>query len=141
MRACRRKHHHSYTIPVKLKEMRRLETLEERDERKAAYAEAKCIEYEKRGEFWVTTVHPMVEFCTQATGLNKSITDAASPNCLLGLHHISASSKNPHVFISCIEITRKKVSGEKKVCVAVGMLAKLCSDANSVVLLDLIIMH
>jgi len=85
MRACRRKHHRSYTIPVKLKEMRRLETLEERDERKAAsYAEAKCIEYEKRGEIWVTTVHPMVEFCTQATGLNKSITDAASPNCLLG---------------------------------------------------------
>ena len=64
--------------------MRRLETLEERDERKAAYTEAKCIEHEKRGEFWVITVHPMVEFRTQATGLNKSIKDAASPNCLLG---------------------------------------------------------
>jgi len=48
------------TIPVKLKENIRLETPKERDERKAAFAEAKRIESEKRLKYWVETVHPIL---------------------------------------------------------------------------------
>ena len=86
-------------LPVKLKENIRLETPDECVERKAAYAEAKRIENEKKLEVWRTTAYPMVEIRTQATGLidNKSITYEVSPNCypiaIWVVGHTSASSK------------------------------------------------
>ena len=48
-------------IPVKLKEITRLETAEECEKRKAAYAAAKRIAFEKQLKFWLETDHPFVE--------------------------------------------------------------------------------
>ena len=48
-------------IPVKLKEITRLETPEECEKRKAAYVEAKRIALEKKLKFWLQTEHPWLE--------------------------------------------------------------------------------
>ena len=128
-------------LPVKLKENIRLETPDECVERKAAYAEAKRIENEKKLEVWRTTAYPMVEIRTQATGLNKSITYEVSPNCYLGSRPYERIVKNAQVFASCIQVTRKNVTTEKKVYIVVGMLVELFSKANIPVLLHSIILH
>jgi len=129
------------TIPVKLKENIRLETPKERDERKAAFAEAKRIESEKRLKYWVETVHPIVEIRPQAVGLNKSMVYAASPNCFLGGREYRRIVSNPEVFTSCIQVTRKNLPTQKKVYLVVGMLVELFSNPISPVLLHSIIMH
>ena len=131
----------STTLPVQLKENIRLETVEEALERKAAYAEAKRIKHEQKLEVWRTTAFPMVEIRTQATGLNKSVSYEVSPNCYLGGVPYSRSVKNPQVFSSCIQVTRKKAPTEKKVYLVVGMLVELFSKENIPVLLHSIILH
>ena len=128
-------------LPVKLKENIRLETAVECVERKAAYAEAKRIENEKKLEVWRTTAYPMVEIRTQATGLNKSITYEVSPNCYLGARPYERTVKNAQVFASCIQVTRKNVATDKKVQIVVGMLVELFSKANIPVMLHSIILH
>ena len=85
----------STTLPVKLKEIIRLETPEECKERKAAFAERKRIENEKRLEFWRMTVHPMIEIRPRVTGLNKSNTYEASPHCFLGSPPYERIVSNP----------------------------------------------
>ena len=129
------------TIPVKLKEIIRLETPEECGKRRAEYAKAKSIESEKRLKFWVETDHPMVPIRPQLTGQSKSIAYAASPNCLLGTLPYERMVQNPQVFVSCIQATRKHVSSDKKVYLVVGMLVELFSNQISPVLLHSIIMH
>ena len=131
----------STTLPGELKENIRLETVEEALERKAAYKEAKRIKHEQKLEVWRTTAYPMVEIRTQATGLNKSVSYDVSPNCYLGGVPYKRSVKNPQVFTSCIQVTRKKAPTEKKVYIVVGMLVELFSKENIPVLLHSIILH
>jgi len=128
-------------LPVKLKENIRLETKEESVERKAAYAEAKRIENEKKLEVWRTTAYPMVEIRSQAAGLNKLITYEVSPNCYLGSPPYERIVTNPQVFTSCIQVTRKNAPTDKKVYIVVGMLVELFSKPNIPVLLHSIILH
>jgi len=128
-------------VPVKLKQIIRLETAAERQDRKAAYAEAKRMEHEKKLAFWSSTDHPMVEIRTQATGLNKVVTYAVSSNCLLGNPPYERIVKNPQVFVSCVEVTRKNATAGKKVYVVVGMVVELFSYPENPVLLHSIIMH
>ena len=130
------------TIPVKLKEITRLETHEERDERKAAYAKAKRIALRKKLKYWVETPHPIVEIKeTHLPSLGKKIKYAVNPNCLLGFLPYERIVKSPQVFVSCVEATRKNVSPDKKVYIVVGMLVELFSNDFSPVLLHSIIMH
>ena len=130
------------TIPVKLKEITRLETQEEREERKAAHAEAKRIALEKKLKYWVETPHPIVEIKeTHLPSLGKKIKYAVNPNCLLGFLPYERIVKSPQVFVSCVQATRKNVSPDKKVYIVVGMLVELFSNDFSPVLLHSIIMH
>ena len=130
------------TIPVKLKEITRLETHEERDERKAAYAKAKRIALKKKLKYWVETPHPIVEIKeTHLPSLGKKIKYAVNPNCLLGFLPYERIVKSPQVFVSCIQATRNNVSSDKKVYIVVGMLVELFSYDISPVLLHSIIMH
>ena len=57
------------SIPVTLKEITRLELPHERVQRKAAYAEAKRIDAEKKLEYWLKTIHPVVHLRKQRLGL------------------------------------------------------------------------
>ena len=101
----------------------------------------KRIERKKMLDFWFLTVHPMVELRTQATGLNKVVTYAVNSNCLLGNPPYERIVKNPQVFISCVEVTRKNITAGKKVYVVVGMVVELFSNPENPVLLHSIIMH
>ena len=129
------------TIPVKLKEITRLETPEECEKRKAAYAEAKSIAREKTRKFWLETAHPWLEIRAHHGSLGQSIKYRASPNCYLGILQYQRHIKSPQVFVSCIEVTQKSVSPNKKVYLVVGMLVQLFSYAVTPVLLHSIIMH
>ena len=132
------------SIPVTLKEITRLELPHERVQRKAAYAEAKRIDAEKKLEYWLKTIHPVVHLRKQRLGLNKLIQYAASTNCLLGYPSFDRIVKNPQVFVSCIQVQFKKVSAvgrDIKVFVVVGMLVELFSRPENPVLLHSIIMH
>ena len=130
------------TIPVKLKEITRLETPEEREERKAAHAEAKRIALEKKLKYWKETPHPTVVIKeTHLPSLGKKIKYRVNPNCLLGFLPYERIVISPQVFVSCVELTRKNVSSDKKVYVCVGMLVKLSSSEISPVLLHSIIMR
>ena len=128
-------------IPVKLKEITRLETPEECEKRKAAYAEAKSIAREKNRKFWLETAHPWLEIRAHHGSLGQSIKYRASPNCYLGILQYQRHIKSPQVFVSCIEVTQKSVSPNKKVYLVVGMLVQLFSYAVTPVLLHSIIMH
>jgi hypothetical protein len=127
-------------IPVKLKAITRLETPEERDERKAAYAESKRIALAVKLKYWLETDHPWVEIRPHHASCGQSISYAASPNCLLGIVPYERIVKSPQVFVSCILAT-KKHAVNKKVYLVVGMLVDLFSNANNPVLLHSIIMH
>ena len=127
-------------IPVKLKEIVRLETHEESEKRKAAYADAKRIALEAKLKFWLQTEHPWLEIRPHHGSLGKSIKYDASPNCLLGIVPYERSVKSPQVFVSCIQAT-KKHSSDKTAYLVVGMLVELFSYAVSPVLLHSIIMH
>ena len=70
-------------IPVKLKEITRLETLPEREVRKAANADAKRMSLENKLKFWLQTEHPWVEIRAHHGSLGKSIKYKASPMQLL----------------------------------------------------------
>ena len=129
------------TIPVKLKEITRLETPEECEKRKAAYAEAKSIARGKNRKFWLETAHPWLEIRAHHGSLGQSIKYRASPNCYLGILQYQRHIKSPQVFVSCIEVTQKSVSPNKKVYLVVGMLVQLFSYAVTPVLLHSIIMH
>ena len=130
------------TIPVKLKEITRLETPEEREERKAAHAEAKRLALKKKLKYWVETPHPTVVIKeTHLPSLGKKIKYRVNPNCLLGFLPYERIVISPQVFVSCVELTRKNVSSDKKVYVCVGMLVRLFSSAISPVLLHSIIMR
>ena len=72
------------TIPVKLKEITRLETPEECEKRKAAYVEAKRIALEAKLNFWLQTEHPWVVIRQHHASLGQSIKYNASRECLLG---------------------------------------------------------
>jgi hypothetical protein len=128
-------------LPVKLKEIIRLETIEESVQRKAAYAEAKRIKHDKKLEVWRTTAYPMVEIRSQATGLNKSVSYEMSPNCFLGSPRYERIVTNPQVFTSSIQVTRKNAPTDKKVYIVVGMLVELFSKPDTPVLLHSIILH
>ena len=94
-------------IPVKLKEIVKLETHEESEKRKAAYADAKRIALEAKLKFWLQTEHPWVVIRPHHGSLGKSIKYDASPNCLLGIVPYERLIKSPQVFVSCIEATHK----------------------------------
>jgi hypothetical protein len=128
-------------IPVKLKEITRLERPEERDERKAAYAEAKRIALEAKLKFWLQTEHPWVVIRPHHGSLGQVIKYAASRNCLLGIVPYERLIKSPQVFVSCIEATQKSVPSNKKNYLVVGMLVELFSYSVIPVLLHSIIMH
>ena len=128
-------------IPVKLKEITRLETPEECEKRKAAYAEAKRMALENKLKFWLVTAHPWLEIRAHHGSLGQSIKYRASPNCYLGIPPYERHIKSPQVFVSCIEVTKKSVSPNKKNYLVVGMLVQLFSYAVSPVLLHSIIMH
>ena len=128
-------------ISVGLKEIIRLETVEEGLMRKAAYAYNKRIKEMLKADFWRNTVHPMVVVRSQVTGLNKSQQYAVCPNCYLGLKPYERSVTYPQVFVSCIEVRRRNVTGQKKVYIVIGMLVDLFSRPNMTVLLHSIIMH
>ena len=128
-------------IPVKLKEITRLETPEECEKRKAAYAEAKRMAVEKKLKFWLQTEHPWLEIRPHQGSLGQSTKYAASRNCLLGIIPYERLIKSPQVFVSCIEVT-KKHSVVPKAYLVVGMLVELFSYTVSPVLLhSIIIMH
>jgi len=128
-------------IPVKLKEITRLERPEERDERKAAYAEAKRIALEAKLKFWLQTEHPWVVIRPHHGSLGQGIKYNASRNCLLGIVPYERLIKSPQVFVSCIEATQKSVPSNKKNYLVVGMLVELFSYQVTPVLLHSIIMH
>jgi len=128
-------------IPVKLKEITRLERPEERDERKAAYAEAKRIAIENKLKFWRDTEHPWVVIRPHHRSLGQSTKFAASRECLLGFVPYERHIKSPQVFVSCIEATQKSVPSNKKNYLVVGMLVELFSYQVTPVLLHSIIMH
>ena len=128
-------------IPVKLIEITRFETPEERDERKAAYAEAKRIAVENKLKFWRDTEHPWVVIRQHHGSLGQSIKYNASRECLLGFAPYERLIKNPQVFVSCIEATEKSVPSNKKNYLVVGMLVELFSYQVTPVLLHSIIMH
>jgi len=128
-------------IPVKLKEITRLERPEERDERKAAYAEAKRIAIENKLKFWHDTEHPWVVIRPHHRSLGQSTKFAASRECLLGFVPYERHIKSPQVFVSCIEATEKSVPSNKKNYLVVGMLVELFSYSVIPVLLHSIIMH
>ena len=129
------------TIPVKLKEITRLETPEEREERKAAYAESKRIAIAEKLKFWLETVHPWLEIRAHRPSLGQSIKYLVSPNCLLRFVPYERIVNTPQVFVSCVEVLRKNVSSDKKVYLVVGMLVELFSNTVGPVLLHSIIMH
>ena len=128
-------------IPVKLIEITRFETPEERDERKAAYAEAKRIAVENKLKFWRDTEHPWVVIRPHHGSVGQSIKYNASRECLLGFAPYERLIKNPQVFVSCIEATEKSVPSNKKNYLVVGMLVELFSYQVTPVLLHSIIMH
>ena len=128
-------------IPVKLIEITRFETPEERDERKAAYAEAKRIAVENKLKFWRDTEHPWVVIRPHHGSVGQSIKYNASRECLLGFAPYERLIKNPQVFVSCIEATEKSVPSNKKNYLVVGMLVELFSYEVTPVLLHSIIMH
>ena len=128
-------------IPVKLIEITRFETPEERDERKAAYAEAKRIAVENKLKFWRDTEHPWVVIRPHHGSVGQSIKYNASRECLLGIARYERLIKNPQVFVSCIEATQKSVPSNIKNYLVVGMLVELFSYQVTPVLLHSIIMH
>ena len=128
-------------IPVKLIEITRFETPEERDERKAAYAEAKRIAVENKLKFWRDTEHPWVVIRPHHGSLGQSSKYAASRECLLGIVPYERHIKSPQVFVSCIEATQKSVPSNIKNYLVVGMLVELFSYQVTPVLLHSIIMH
>ena len=128
-------------IPVKLIEITRFETPEERDERKAAYAEAKRIAVENKLKFWRDTEHPWVVIRPHHGSVGQSIKYNASRECLLGFAPYERLIKNPQVFVSCIEATQKSVPSNIKNYLVVGMLVELFSYQVTPVLLHSIIMH